>query len=83
MKAQLKPRIDLEGRTPLETAIPLAPPFVVFVDPASMDKGGESFLNKQLAGPMLLARFKSMVSIALGTAAPGGRNPGIPAVAAE
>ncbi len=35
MKAQLKPRINLEGRTPLETVIPLATPFVVFVDPAS------------------------------------------------
>lgn len=35
MKAQLKPRINLEDRTPLETVIPLATPFVVFVDPAS------------------------------------------------
>ncbi|KHK89412.1 radical SAM protein [Novosphingobium malaysiense] len=35
MKAQLKPRINLEGRTPLETVIPLETPFVVFVDPAS------------------------------------------------
>lgn len=35
MKAQLKPRINLEGRTPLETVIPLATPFVVFADPAS------------------------------------------------
>src|SRR5688572_26608572 len=35
MKAQLKPRINLEGRTALETVIPLSTPFVVFVDPAS------------------------------------------------
>jgi len=35
MKAALKPRINLEGRTALETVIPLATPFVVFVDPAS------------------------------------------------
>lgn len=35
MKAQIKPRINLEGRTPLETVIPLSTPFVVFVDPAS------------------------------------------------
>jgi radical SAM protein with 4Fe4S-binding SPASM domain len=35
MKAQLKPRINLEGRTPLETVIPLSTPFIVFVDPAS------------------------------------------------
>jgi radical SAM protein with 4Fe4S-binding SPASM domain len=35
VRAQLKPRIDLDGRTPLETVIPLATPFIVFVDPAS------------------------------------------------
>ncbi|HEX8988894.1 MAG TPA: radical SAM protein [Rhodocyclaceae bacterium] len=35
MKAELKPRINLEGRTPLQEVIPLATPFVVFVDPAS------------------------------------------------
>ncbi len=35
MKARLKPRINLEGRTPLETVIPLSTPFIVFVDPAS------------------------------------------------
>lgn len=36
MKAKIKPRINLEGRTPLETIIPLPAPFVVFVDPASV-----------------------------------------------
>ncbi|MEM5471643.1 radical SAM protein [Hoeflea sp. AS60] len=35
MKAQLKPRINLEDRTALETVIPLETPFVVFVDPSS------------------------------------------------
>ena len=35
MKAQVKPRINLEDRTPLETVIPLATPYVLFVDPAS------------------------------------------------
>jgi radical SAM protein with 4Fe4S-binding SPASM domain len=35
MKASLKPRINLDDRTPLETVIPLATPFIVFVDPAS------------------------------------------------
>ena len=35
MKARLEPRINLVGRTPLETVIPLATPFVVFVDLAS------------------------------------------------
>jgi len=35
MKAQIKPRINLEGRTPLQGVIPLDTPFIVFVDPAS------------------------------------------------
>jgi radical SAM protein with 4Fe4S-binding SPASM domain len=35
VKARLQPRINLEDRTPLETVIPLATPFIVFVDPAS------------------------------------------------
>jgi hypothetical protein len=35
MKAEFKPRINLEGRTPLETVIPLQTPYVAFVDPAS------------------------------------------------
>ena len=35
MKAQVKPRINLEGRTPLQEVIPLATPFILFVDPAS------------------------------------------------
>ena len=35
MKARLEPRINLHGRTALETVIPLSTPFVVFADPAS------------------------------------------------
>lgn len=35
MKAEIKPRINLEGRTPLQDVIPLQTPFIVFVDPAS------------------------------------------------
>src|SRR5579862_2439060 len=35
MKARLEPRINLQGRTPLETVIPLATPFIIFTDPAS------------------------------------------------
>lgn len=35
MKAQFKPRINLDGRTPLQDVIPLSTPMVVFVDPAS------------------------------------------------
>jgi hypothetical protein len=35
MKAVVKPRINLENRTPLHEVIPLATPMIVFVDPAS------------------------------------------------
>ncbi len=35
MRAQIKPRINQEGRTNLEEVIPLSTPFVLFVDPAS------------------------------------------------
>ena len=34
MKAKIKPRIELEKRTRLETVIPLSVPFVIFVDPS-------------------------------------------------
>lgn len=36
MKAQIKPRINLENRTQLAEVIPLATPFILFVDPASI-----------------------------------------------
>lgn len=35
MKAHVKPRINLDIRTPLQEVIPLPTPFVLFVDPAS------------------------------------------------
>lgn len=35
MRAQVKPRINSDNRTPLQEVIPLATPFVLFVDPAS------------------------------------------------
>ncbi|MDR3560916.1 MAG: radical SAM protein [Negativicutes bacterium] len=35
MKAVLKPRINLDDRTALETVIPLPAPFVLFIDPSS------------------------------------------------
>lgn len=34
MKAKIKPRIDLENRTRLETVIPLNTPFIIFIDPS-------------------------------------------------
>lgn len=36
MKAKIKPRIDLQNRTKLETVIPLTTPFVIFVDPSDV-----------------------------------------------
>lgn len=36
MKAKIKPRIDLENRTKLETVIPLSVPFIINVDPADI-----------------------------------------------
>ena len=36
MKAEIKPRIELENRTKLEEVIPLATPFVLFVDPSDI-----------------------------------------------
>ena len=36
MKAELKPRIDFEGRTKLETVIPLFTPYLVFLDPSDI-----------------------------------------------
>jgi len=35
MRAQLKPRINLDNRTPLQEVIPLSTPYVLFVDPAN------------------------------------------------
>jgi MoaA/NifB/PqqE/SkfB family radical SAM enzyme len=34
MKAKIKPRIDLENRTLLETVIPLRTPYIIFIDPS-------------------------------------------------
>lgn len=36
MKAKIKPRIQLEGREPLDKAIPLNTPWVIFVDPSDI-----------------------------------------------
>ena len=36
MKAEFKPRIDLENRTKLETVIPLKVPYVIFIDPSDI-----------------------------------------------
>jgi len=35
MRAQIKPRVNLEDRTPLQDVIPLATPFIIFIDPSS------------------------------------------------
>ncbi len=36
MKAKIKPRIDLQNRTKLETVIPLSVPFIINVDPSDV-----------------------------------------------
>jgi radical SAM protein with 4Fe4S-binding SPASM domain len=36
MKAKIQPRINTEGRTPLQDVIPLSTPFILFVDPSSI-----------------------------------------------
>ncbi|RPH75912.1 radical SAM protein [bacterium] len=36
MKAEIKPRIDFEGRTKLEEVIPLSTPYLVFLDPSDI-----------------------------------------------
>ena len=43
MKAELKPRITTEGRTRLETVIPLSTPYLVFLDPSSVCNAKCSF----------------------------------------
>lgn len=51
MKAEIKPRINLEGRTKLETVIPLSTPYLVFLDPSDLCNQSCSFCptgNKEL-----------------------------------
>lgn len=36
MKAEIKPRIELENRTKLEEVIPIATPFLIFLDPSDL-----------------------------------------------
>jgi radical SAM protein with 4Fe4S-binding SPASM domain len=71
MKAQIKPRINLEGRTRLEEVIPLATPFVLFVDPASVCNfrckfcpNGDATLIRETGrwqGTMDLALYKKVI----------------------
>lgn len=71
MKAEIKPRINLEGRTPLEDVIPLTTPFVIFVDPSSACNfqcqfcpTGDRGLIKSLGryqGPMPFDIFRKIV----------------------
>lgn len=71
MKAQIKPRINQEGRTRLEEVIPLATPFVLFVDPASVCNfrckfcpNGDAALIRETGrwqGTMDLALYKKVI----------------------
>ena len=64
MKAEIKPRIELEKRTKLEEVIPLSTPFVVFIDPADICNfqckfcpTGNRALIKKLRRPSGLMNF--------------------------
>ena len=71
MKAQIKPRINQEGRTRLEEVIPLSTPFVLFVDPSSACNfrckfcpSGDTALIRETGrwqGPMDFALFKKVI----------------------
>ena len=66
MKAALKPRINLEGRTALETVIPLATPFIVFVDPASACNFACSFCpTGHFEFPGIAGRFNGLMKLDL------------------
>lgn len=65
MKAEIKPRIELENRTKLETVIPLSTPFVIFVDPAdscnfkcSFCPTGDIELIKKVGRPFKVMNFE-------------------------
>lgn len=65
MKAEIKPRIELENRTKLETVIPLSTPFVIFVDPAdscnfkcSFCPTGDIELMKKVGRPFKVMNFE-------------------------
>lgn len=65
MKAEIKPRIELENRTKLETVIPLSTPFVIFVDPAdscnfkcSFCPTGDTELMKKVGRPFKVMNFE-------------------------
>ena len=64
MKAEVKPRIELENRTKLENVIPLATPFVIFVDPADICNfkctfcpTGDQDLMKSVGRPLKVMKF--------------------------
>ncbi len=64
MKAKIKPRIQLEGREPLDKAIPLSTPWVIFVDPADMCNfrckfcpSSDRKLLKSVGRPLKLMQF--------------------------
>jgi len=71
MKAEIKPRINLDDRTPLQEVIPLSTPFVLFIDPASKcnfqctfcPTGDRDLIEKtgRFQGVLKLERFKKII----------------------
>jgi radical SAM protein with 4Fe4S-binding SPASM domain len=64
MKAEIKPRIELENRTKLEEVIPLSTPFVLFLDPSNVCNfrckfcpTGDTRLMKKIKRPTGLMDF--------------------------
>jgi radical SAM protein with 4Fe4S-binding SPASM domain len=71
MKAEIKPRIELENRTRLEEVIPIATPFLIFLDPSDRcnfrckfcPTGDRALLKKVHRRPRLMdfALFKKII----------------------
>jgi len=65
MKAEIKPRIQLEDREPLDKAIPLGTPWVIFVDPTDVCNfrckfcpSSDRELLKSVGRPLKLMQFR-------------------------
>ena len=86
MKARLEPRMNLKGRTPLETVISFATPFAVSVDPVEGRRKQNCVCgicgqlshclpdNIDAHRPALLRWFRETVAVDESVEPPGGIN---------
>jgi len=65
MNAKIKPRIDLDNRTKLETVIPLGTPIIIFIDPSDVCNfhckfcpTGDIKLMKEIGRPLKIMNFE-------------------------